>query len=93
MASERDPHNIVPAEFWDEYGSIEAARRAPSTTDQTEQERCPECDSINIHRKPNQISSHPDHRTDARYRCHKCGTHFDEPLPPEAEIDDTGGAE
>ena len=93
MASERDPHGIVPDEFWEEFGSIEAARSAPSSTDESERKRCPECGSPNISLKPGSIASDCTHRKDARYRCAKegCGVHFDEPEPPEIEAD--GGAD
>lgn len=93
MASERDPHGIVPDEFWDEFGTIEAAHKAPSTTDKAEQKRCPSCDSINIRHKPGApVGSDPPHREDADYRCARCEAHFNEPKPPEAEIE-AGGAE
>ena len=94
MASERDPHGIVPNEFWEEFGSIEAARSAPSSTDETERKRCPECGSVSIRQKASKPADHCTHRKDARYRCAKegCGAHFDEPELPEAEIEADGGA-
>jgi len=93
MASERDPHGIVPNEFWEEFGSIEAARSAPSTTDESERKRCPECGSVSIREKASKPADYCTHRKDARYRCAKegCGVHFDEPEPPEIEAG--GGVE
>ena len=93
MASERDPHNIIPDEFWEEFGSIEAARSAPSTTDEREQKRCPECESVNILKKAGQPADHPEHRRDFDFRCARCGFHFDEPKPPVVEIEEEGGAD
>ena len=43
-------------------------------------EACPECDASNIElNSPGGISG-PKGTSSKRYRCHDCGTHFDEPI-------------
>jgi ribosomal protein L37AE/L43A len=83
MASERDPHGIVPDEFWEEYDSIESARKHTEKGDLDDRLRCPHCASTAIDRKLGNQHSECTHRRPEDYRCKndRCYRHFDEPAP------------
>ena len=92
----RDPHGIfddiggVDA-FLDEHDAdtleeaLRAAEEKPSSTPRDEMRRCPNesCHSVKVREKKANYSI--DHMRPERFRCEECGTHFDEPLPPEVE--------
>lgn len=84
MASEHDPHDIIPDEFREEYGSLREAMREPTTSDPDTLPRCPECYSYNIRRKPDTIADKPQ-KKDGDWKCQNCLNHFSSPLPPKKE--------
>jgi ribosomal protein L37AE/L43A len=82
MASERDPHDIAPPGFFDEYDGLEdASRRMASKTDKADLTRCPECAMADISIKSDPLRSDCVHRRPGRWRCNICGAHFDDPAP------------
>jgi rubredoxin len=80
MASERDPHDIVPDGFYDEFDSLADARRS---LDSTGDERgcCPECGRSWIRYRPGNTmaAESPQRNGDENYVCRRCGHTFDEP--------------
>jgi ribosomal protein L37AE/L43A len=84
MAAERDPHDIVPDGFYDEWDSIEqASRHMQRDSDILDEKRCPECGRTQIERKVDTIHDDLPHKVDTAYRCGKasCGAHFRAPAP------------
>lgn len=64
--------DLIPDDF-----DLDAAKRAPSTTSDTDRVTCPECDSVsvcpNVRVKPE--CGFSDRETD--YYCTRCNAHFD----------------
>lgn len=89
--TDHDPHDIIPDGFCEAYGeetipaAIEAAERAPSTTDIETRKRCPVCFTTRLRPKPNGYTDSPN-KIEAKYKCNNAH-HFDDPWPPAAEID------
>lgn len=75
-----DPHGIIPDEFWLHFDSLEAAERAPSTSDRADEKRCPECESARIREKQDRFREQPNRRAED-WKCQNCGCHFSTPLP------------
>ena len=90
MSSQRP--DIVPEGFlehWDAETVEEAlqkAQSARSSTPESERKRCPHCESVDITPKAEHIAS--SRREYGDWSCHSCRSHFEEPLPPLAEIDE-----
>jgi hypothetical protein len=84
MASERDPHDVAPSGFFDQFpGGIEqAAYELDTTTDRGDMSRCPECASTAIFPKPHSaIADDVYFRKPGDWRCKSCDCHFDERAP------------
>ena len=81
MAAERDPHDIVPDGFYDEFDSVrQAARDAPVATDSDDRTRCPACGSTNLRYRPGPtVAEKSRHAEEELYKCRNCGAAFDEP--------------
>ena len=81
-----DPHDIIPEEFREEFGDSEtvadALRRAegrPSTTPDSERERCPFCGSLSVEqRSPRSHQLQPD-LSAWKCRAEGCRRGFDSP--------------
>jgi DNA-directed RNA polymerase subunit RPC12/RpoP len=84
MASEQDPHGIVPNSFWEMYDSLREAEREPTTTDTDTLPRCPDCRSHCIRQKPDTIADQP-RAKEGDYKCKNCLNQFNSPLPPKKE--------
>lgn len=83
--------DIVPEGF-----DLDEARNAPGTTPREEQERCPECEGVEVMSRVVDSRSPGSSPEDGGYRggnpeyeepfwCDNCGARFEEPLPPESE--------
>lgn len=81
MASERDPHGIVPDGFWELYDSIDEAKRKHSSTDFESERRCPECDSYRWMAKQDDLRKQSNRQPEP-YRCRNCSHHFWVPSEP-----------
>jgi uncharacterized C2H2 Zn-finger protein len=84
MAAERDPHDVVPEGFYQEWDSIDdAALYMERDGEILDDERCPECASVQIERKSEAWTADAPHKVDTAYRCtvDGCGTHFRAPAP------------
>lgn len=83
-SDDRQPEIDIPDEFYDEFGTIEAAQQAPSSTDEDAQPRCPHCDSVNIVPKAPSSVAQPDRKA-GDWRCQHCTAHFESPNPPRSD--------
>jgi ribosomal protein L37AE/L43A len=84
MAAERDPHGIVPDGFYDEWSSIQrAAFYMDRAGDILDENRCPDCASAQIKRKPEAWTDDAAHKVETAYCCQRsgCRAHFRAPAP------------
>ena len=90
-----DPYGIVPDGFVERFddaetiaGALEAAKRAPSTTDINSRATCARegCDSVRIKQAQDTVARQPNRKGSA-YRCLTCGHRFDTPEPPRSETE------
>ena len=82
-----DPHGILPECFKREYADCESvkqalakAERAPSTTPEDEQRRCPVCGSRRVRGKKGSKQM-PNQRPED-WKCTSCYCHFNNPITP-----------
>ena len=81
MATERDPHDLVPNGFYEKWDSIiDASIQAPVDSDPEERGYCPGCGSTNLRYRPGSpgVASAPSHYGGTTYVCRNCGAEFDE---------------
>lgn len=85
---EYDPHGIVPDDFCRVWGAatipeaLAIAERAPSSTPESAQRLCPECESVKVQRKCQSMDMST--QKDGAYKCDSCKAHFDSPLQARA---------
>jgi transposase-like protein len=82
--ADNDPYGVVPDGFcraWNATSIPEALRKAekaPSTTPQSVEDKCPECGSCQVRAKQGNVTlGQKDQKIDTQYQCNGCGTHFD----------------
>ena len=83
---EIDPFGIVPDGFREAWGAVtipgalEIAERAPGTNPRASFTRCPDCRSTSIQKKDESFDIKT--KRPESFKCRRCSSHFDTPLPP-----------